>query len=207
MGKTDKEKNSKKKGLFRELIEIVITAFLLAFIIKIFVFELYKIPSESMRETLLVGDRVAVVKFIYGPRLPFINVRLPGLREPRRGEIVVFVSPDNPRVVFIKRFIASGGETVEIANGKLLVNGKIVDTPPQFRDVYYYNRGKYGEEGQPIMVPKDSYFVLGDNSASSKDSRYWGFVPKNYMVGKAVYIVWPIWPYPENFRVRSLMGR
>ncbi|MDP3787013.1 MAG: signal peptidase I [Candidatus Omnitrophota bacterium] len=183
--------NKKKKSWLRETIEIVIIALLLAGIIKVFVFELYKIPSGSMIPTLLVGDRLVVVKFIYGPRVPFINVRLPGVREPKRGEIVVFISPEDRAKFFIKRFIASEGETVEISNGKLLVDGKVIDEPPAFRKVYYYNRGDFGVEGKPIKVPKDSYFVLGDNSASSKDSRYWGFVPKNYLIGKAVVIIWP----------------
>lgn len=183
--------NKKKKSWMRETIEIVIIALLLAGIIKVFVFELYKIPSGSMIPTLLVGDRLVVVKFIYGPRIPFINVRLPGVREPKMGEIVVFISPEDRAKFFIKRFIASEGETVEISNGKLLVDGKVIDEPPAFRKVYYYNRGDFGVEGKPIKVPKDSYFVLGDNSASSKDSRYWGFVPKNYLIGKAVVIIWP----------------
>jgi signal peptidase I len=180
-----------KKSWFRETVEIVIVALLLAFAIKIFVFEFYRIPSGSMIPTLLVGDRIIVVKFIYGPRMPFVNVRLPGLGQPKRGEIVVFISPEDHKKAFIKRFIASEGETVEISNGKLLVDGKVVDEPPAFRKVYYYNRGDFGLEGKPIKVPKDSYFVLGDNSASSKDSRYWGFVPKNYLIGKAVLIIFP----------------
>lgn len=181
----------KKKSIFRESIEIVLTAFLLAFAIKIFVAELYKIPSGSMRPTLLEGDRIVVVKFIYGPRIPFINIHLPGFRQPRRGEIIVFKAPDSPNKVFIKRLIASEGESVEISNGKLLINGKPVDNPLPFRTVYYYNQGKYGQEGRAIYVLKDSYFVLGDNSASSRDSRYWGFVPKNYVIGKAILIIWP----------------
>ena len=180
-----------KKSWLRETVEIIVLALLLAFVIKVFVFELYKIPSGSMIPTLLVGDRIVVVKFVYGPRLPFINVRLPGFRQPKRGEIVVFVSPEDPKKAFIKRFIASEGETVEISNGKLLVDGKVVEEPPAFRKVYYYNRGDFGLEGKPIKVPEDSYFMLGDNSASSKDSRYWGFVPKNYLIGKAVLIILP----------------
>ncbi|HPN66857.1 MAG TPA: signal peptidase I [Candidatus Omnitrophota bacterium] len=187
---TDRKVKSKKSWA-RELSEIIITALLLAFVIKVFVFELYKIPSGSMIPTLLVGDRIVVVKYIYGPRLPFISVRLPGFREPRIGDIVVFKSPDDPNKSFIKRYIAGEGDTVEIKNGKLLVNGKVVDDPPAFRRVYYYNRGDYGIEGKPITVPKNSYFVLGDNSASSKDSRYWGFVPRNYLIGKAVLVIMP----------------
>lgn len=186
-----KETALKKKTWFGELVEIVVIAFLLAFVIKVFVFELYKIPSGSMIPTLLVDDRIVVVKLIYGPRLPFINVRLPGFREPKIGDIVVFKAPDDPTKSFIKRFVAGPGETVEIKDGKLIVNGKVVEDPPAFRRVYYYNRGDYGLEGRPITVPEDSYFVLGDNSASSRDSRYWGFVPKSYLIGKAVLLILP----------------
>jgi signal peptidase I len=182
----------KKKSWLREIAEIILTAFILAFFIKVFIFELYKIPSGSMIPTLLVGDRIIVVKYVYGARLPGINIRLPGLREPKRGEIVVFKSPEDPGKSFIKRFVATGGETVEIKDGKILVNGRAVEDPPAFRQVYYYNRGQFGEEGKPITVPKDCYFVLGDNSAFSKDSRYWGFVPKNYLIGKAVIVVLPL---------------
>ncbi|MFH0771287.1 MAG: signal peptidase I [Candidatus Omnitrophota bacterium] len=184
-------KKQKKKTLFREWVEVIAAAFLLAFVIKVFVFELYKIPTGSMIPTLLVGDRIVVVKFIYGPRLPFLNFRLPGFRQPKRGDIVVFVSPEEPKKAFIKRFVASEGETVEISNGKILVDGKVLDEPAAFRKFHYYNRGDFGQEGKALKVPENSYFVLGDNSASSKDSRYWGYVPKNYLIGKAVLIVWP----------------
>jgi len=186
-----KQETVKKKNWFRELVEIVVVAFLLAFVIKVFVFELYKIPSGSMIPTLLVGDRIVVVKFVYGPRLPFVNFRLPGVREPRIGDIVVFKSPDDPTKSFIKRFIAGPGDTVEIKDGKLIVNGKTVENPPAFRRVYYYNRGDYWSGENQIAVPKDSYLVLGDNSASSRDSRYWGFVPKSNLIGKAVLIILP----------------
>jgi signal peptidase I len=180
-----------KKHWFRELVEIVVVAFLLAFVIKVFVFELYKIPSGSMMPTLLIGDRIVVVKFVYGPRLPFISYRLPGLREPKIGDVVVFKAPDDPTKSFIKRFIAGPGQTVEIKDGKLIIDGKVVEDPPAFRRVYYYNRGDYGIEGKPITVPPDSYFVLGDNSGSSRDSRYWGFVPKSFLIGKAVLVILP----------------
>ena len=186
----------KKKSWFREFVEIVVVAFLLAFVIKVFVFEFYKIPSGSMTPTLLVGDRIVVVKFIYGPRLPFVNFRLPGFREPKIGDIVVFKAPPpNIPVSFIKRFIAGEGATVEIKNNRLIINGKEVDDPPAFRRIYglggYYNRGDFWQGDKQITVPKDSYLVLGDNSANSKDSRYWGFVPKSNLIGKAVFIMLP----------------
>ena len=188
---TKKEGKKNKKSWLREFVEIVVVAFLLAFVIKVFVFELYKIPSGSMIPTLLVGDRIVVVKFIYGPRLPFINVRLPGFREPRRGDIVVFKAPDDPTKSFIKRFIAGPGETAQIKDGKLVVDGKVIEDPPAFRRVYYYNKGEFWTGEKAITVPKDSYLMLGDNSAFSRDSRYWGFVPKSYLIGKAVLVILP----------------
>lgn len=181
----------KKKSLFRELIEIVLVAFILASAIKVFAFELYKIPTGSMRPTLIEGDRIVVVKFIFGPRIPFLRICLPGFRQPKRGEIIVFISPDDSKKVFIKRLVATGGEMVEILSGKLLINGKLIDKPPVFRRIFYYNKGEYGEENKVIHVPEDCYFVLGDNSALSRDSRYWGFVPKKQVIGKAVLICWP----------------
>jgi len=104
----------------------------------------------------------------------------------------VFRSPEDPKKDFIKRLIATGGETVEIKDGAISIDGKTVEGPQSIQSVYYYNRGDYGREGVAIRVPEDCYYVLGDNSGSSRDSRYWGFVPKKNIVGKAMFIYWPI---------------
>ncbi|MCX5712030.1 MAG: signal peptidase I, partial [Candidatus Omnitrophica bacterium] len=122
--------------------------------------------------------------------------RLPKVRELHRGDVVVFIYPENPKKDFIKRLVAFSGETVEIKNGTIYINDKPLQNS-EFSQRYYYTRGPYAEEGKKIIVAKDSYFVLGDNSASSQDSRYWGFVPKNNILGKAMLIYWP----PQRIRI------
>ena len=117
--------------------------------------------------------------------------RLPGLRKPQRGDIIVFVYPVDPTKDFIKRLIAVGGETVQIKDGAIYINGKEV-TDPRIKHTYYYNRGDYGGEGQVVHVPPGYVFVMGDNSGSSYDSRYWGFVPEANILGKADIIFWPL---------------
>ena len=181
------------KLFIKEWAESLLIALILALVIRTFVVQAFKIPSGSMIPTFQVGDRIFVNKFIYGAKVPFLNMNLPAVRQPKRGDIVVFIAPDTPQKDFIKRLIAVGGEKVQIKDGRIFINGKIVDEPSSVRSVYYYNSGDYGKEDQVIEVPKDSYFVLGDNSAHSRDSRFWGFVPKKNLLGKAIFIYWPLY--------------
>ena len=183
-------RGTKKKSVVREWTESIIVAFILAMIIRVFVVQAFKIPTGSMRMTLIEGDIILVNKFLYGAKIPFTDFRLPAVRQPRRGDVVVFIYPENPKKDFIKRLIAVGGETVEIKDGTIYIN----NTPlmdPVFNQKYYYNRGEFGKEGEKIIVPKNSFYMLGDNSQSSQDSRYWGFVPKANILGKAILIYWP----------------
>ncbi len=184
--------NDRIKREIREWSESIAIALVLALVIRSFVVQAFKIPSGSMIPTFLVGDRIFVNKFLYGARIPFIDIRLPAVRQPERGDIIVFRSPEDKKKDFVKRLIALGGETVEIRDGTIYVDGKAVTYPPIVKSIYYYNRGDYGREDEKITVPKDSLYVLGDNSASSRDSRYWGFVPKKNLVGKASFLYWPI---------------
>jgi signal peptidase I len=186
----------KKKSVLGDWIESIIIAFLLAMVIRTFVVQAFKIPTGSMRMTLQEGDLILVNKFIYGAKVPFTKFYLPALREPRRGDVIVFVYPEDKKKDFIKRLVGLPGETIEIKGGSIYVNDQPADNPI-FKQIYYYNRGDFNSEGQKIVVPKDSYFVLGDNSISSKDSRYWGFVPKESLLGKAMVIYWP----PRRIRV------
>lgn len=183
--------NEKVKSQVREWIESIIIAVILSLFIRAFIIQAFKIPSGSMIPTFEIGDRIFVNKFLYGAKIPFIDFRLPAVRQPKIGDIIVFVSPEVPKKDFVKRLIATSGETVEIRDGHILINSRPIGNPSPIA-VYYYNKGDYGKEGQKITVPKDSYYVLGDNSASSRDSRYWGFVPKKNMIGKAVLIYWPL---------------
>ena len=182
----------KIKHEVREWAESIIIALILALIIRTFVVQAFKIPSGSMIPTFEIGDRIFVNKFIYGARLPFTDIRLPALRQPARGDIVVFLSPEAPKKDFVKRLAATGGERVQIKNGNIYINGNRIEIPESVGSNYYYNRGDYGKEGESVTVPDDCYFMLGDNSANSRDSRYWGFVPKKNIIGKAICIYWPI---------------
>jgi signal peptidase I len=184
--------DAKIKSEIREWTESIIIALILALLIRTFVIQAFKIPSGSMIPTFEIGDRIFVSKFIYGAKIPFTDIRLPAVRQPHRGDIIVFVSPETPKKDFVKRLIALEGETVEIKNGNILINGKGIDSPDSVKSNYYYNRGDYGKELTAVKVPDGFYFALGDNSANSRDSRYWGFVPKKNLIGKAVLLYWPI---------------
>lgn len=169
------------KSIFnRETLEAVIIAFVLAMIIRTFIVQAFKIPTGSMRPTLIENDRILVNKFIYR------------FKEPQRGDVVVFRYPEDRKKDFIKRLIAKPGETVEIIDGNIWIDGKLIEEPQQIRGIYYYNYGSYGRTSEKVKVPKDSYYVLGDNSASSRDSRYWGFVSRKDVLGKAMAIYWPL---------------
>jgi signal peptidase I len=198
----------KPKSVVREWTESILIALVLAAFIRTYFIQPFKIPSGSMRMTLIEGDRLFVNKLRYGPKLlpeffairyrERLNVpeslalaRLPGFSKPKRGDIIVFVYPEDKKRDFIKRLIAFEGETVEIKEGRIVVNGRMIDEPP-LRNIYYYNRGDFGELGKKIVVPPKHYFVLGDNSMSSHDSRYWGFVSEDYVIGRAEFIFWPL---------------
>jgi len=182
--------SDKKKSVIREWVESIVVAFILAMVIRTFVVQAFKIPTGSMRTTLLEGDLILVNKFIYGAKIPLTGLSLPALRQPKRGDVIVFISPESPEKDFIKRLVALPGETAEIKSGTVYINDKPL-TDSVFNQRYYYNRGEFGEESKKIKIPENSFFVLGDNSASSQDSRYWGFVPRKNILGEALVIYWP----------------
>ena len=188
---------TKKKSVLREWVEAAVFAAFLAFcIIRPFIVQAFKIPSGSMRPTLLEGDLILVNKFIYGAKVPFTKYRLPKVNEIKRGDVIVFIYPEDPKKDFIKRMVGLPGDVIEIKNGTIFVNEKPL-TEPVFNQRYYYNRGDFAKEDQKLVVPAGNYFVLGDNSGSSKDSRYWGFVPKDNVLGQAMVIYWP----PQRIRI------
>ena len=164
----------------KEWAQSILVALVLTLIIRTFVVQAFKIPSGSMRPTLLEGDKLFVNKYIYR------------FKAPKRGDIIVFKYPVDPKKDFIKRLVASGGEEVEIRDGKIYVSGKVLDDPRTFGKFYYYNHDPYGSPRETIKVPEENYFVLGDNSANSTDSRFWGFVPKKNVLGKAIFRWWPL---------------
>ena len=189
--RTKEEQRAHRRKIIKEWVESIVVAFLLAMVIRTFVVQAFKIPTGSMRPTLIEGDLILVNKFIYGAKIPFTNLTLPPLRQPKRGDVIVFIYPEDPKKDFIKRLIGLPCDSVEIKNGTIYIN----DLPlldPVFNQRYYYNRGDFALENQKLKVPNDSFFVLGDNSASSKDSRYWGFVPRKNLLGEAILIYWPL---------------
>jgi len=182
----------KKKSTFREYAEAIIIALVLALLIRTFVVQAFKIPSGSMEPTLEIGDHILVNKFIYGIKIPFTSLRLFPLEKPKRGDVVVFIYPLDPSKDFIKRVVAVEGDTVQIINKKLIINGAEVPDPHAvYKDDTIFpaevqKRDNFG----PVTVPKGCLFVLGDNRDRSLDSRFWGFVPIEDLRGKAFIIYW-----------------
>jgi signal peptidase I len=200
-----------------EWVKTIIYAVILALFIRGFFLQTFKIPTGSMEPTLRGamnygrGDKIIVIKFIYGFRIPFTDRKVLAMSEPDRGDVIVFktkgISDLDQNKDFIKRLVGLGGEEFEIVpdnplwnsdedepfrgEGHIYVEGKRLAEPESVASRLYYPAptGKYGR-GR-IHVPEGHYFMLGDNALSSKDSRYWGFVPKENIIGKAVAIYWP----------------
>ena len=177
-------------------------ALIMALMIKTSVVEAYKIPSSSMEETLLVGDFLLANKFVFGMRLPipYIDIKLPALADPVPGDIVIFKYPKDPSQNYIKRCIAVEGQTVRIENKQVYVDGKPVPLPlhGQYLDnrisPYMEKSEKWGPQNRDNMpltvVPKGMMFMMGDNRDNSSDSRFWGFLDRKLVVGKAMVIHW-----------------
>jgi signal peptidase I len=184
------EKSSRRT--FQEYSEAFVVALILAILVRAFLIQAFEIPSGSMEPTLLVGDHILVSKFIYGVRIPFTDKRWPRFREPRRGDVIVFVYPVDRSKDFIKRVIAVGGDTVQIVDKKLMVNGvEVADTHARFdSNAIYPGYENPRDNLGPIKVPRDRLFVMGDNRDHSYDSRFWGFVPLRDVVGEALIIYW-----------------
>ena len=184
---------SKKKGSWRnwrEWGDAIVFAAIAAIFLRTFFFQMYKIPTTSMVPTLMPGDKIFVNKLTYGPKIPFTPFRIKGFRKPQRGEVIVFIPPHDRKKAYIKRLIGLGGDHIVLKEGNLYINGKIAVDPKIARN-YYYNQGDYGEENKEIIVPQGKYFFLGDNSISSLDGRFWGFVEEGDIVGKSNFIWWP----------------
>ena len=196
-----------KKKLLWEYIEAIITALLLALIIRAYVIQAFKIPSGSMIPTLLIGDHILVNKFIYGTMIPFTDKRILIFRKPEKGDIIVFKYPENPKKDFIKRVIATEGDTLEERNKVVYVNGQAVFEPyTEHYDTHLRLGGFDPRDNFGLLtVPKNKIFVMGDNRDQSYDSRYWGFVDLKDIRGKALIIYWS-WD-PNNWLRFNRIGR
>ena len=182
----------KPKSKVQEYAEAIIIAILIAFFIRTFVVQAFKIPSGSMKPTLLIGDHILVSKFIYGVKIPYFRKTLIPVRDPKRGEIIVFIYPEDRSKDFIKRVIGVGGDTIEIRNKKIFLNGMpYEDKYGVYVDGFVIPgaiqpRDNFG----PVTVPKGSVFTMGDNRDQSYDSRFWRFVDLKDVMGKAYVIYW-----------------
>ncbi|HAV42707.1 TPA: signal peptidase I [bacterium] len=202
------------KSKFREWVETIVIALILATFIRTFIIQAFRIPTESMEPTLfgdahyvnhsslskspiprfiqqhtyLVGDHLFVCKFIYGISIPFANKQIFNFNHPKRFDVVVFKYPEDPRKDFIKRIIGLPGEEIMIRDRQVTINGEPLDDKyAYFIDEPLIPRRDYG----PVIIPKDSYFVMGDNRDNSRDSRYWDFLSRELIRGKALFIYWP----------------
>lgn len=191
--------SDKRKSAIREYSEAIIIALVLALFIRTFIVQAFKIPSGSMIKTLLVGDHILVNKFIFGPRVDiasWVNFRLFPLKKPERGDVIVFLEPMERKRDFIKRVIGLPGETVQVVNRKVYINGEPLD-----EDAYaYYSNPRFMpglDDFGPYTVPENSYFMMGDNRENSQDSRVWGPVSFDLIKGKAFLIYWS-WNSPHH---------
>ena len=194
---------SPKKPFWREYGEALFIAFILALVIRAFLVQAFSIPSGSMQPTLLIGDYLLVNKFSYGIRNPLTNKVWIPIGTPQRGDVVVFIYPQDPTKDFIKRVIGLPGDRIQVINKKVLINGKVFETPEAVYDDPLVIPPPHSptesarDNMGPVTVPANSYFVMGDNRDHSYDSRFWGFVPMDALRGKAI-IIYFSWQGPSG---------
>ena len=185
-----------RKSTFREYFESLVVAVILALFVRTFAFQAFKIPTGSMEPNLLVGDHLLVNKFIFAPTLSGVENALLPMRAVERGDVLVFKFPEEPDRDFIKRVIGLPGETLELRNQTIYINGaplmepyahyQLPPDPPSGPGETGDVRRRYG----PVTIPAGHFFMMGDNRDDSQDSRYWGFLPATYIKGRALFIYW-----------------
>ena len=184
-----------KKSTLREYFDSIVIALILALFVRTWVVQAFKIPTGSMENNLLIGDHLLVNKFVFGPTLSRVDRAILPVRDIRHGDIVVFKYPIDPQRDFIKRVIGLPGDTIELKAKKVYINNQ----PLAESYVHFLTPASEGgevtsmdvrERYGPVTVPPDQYFVMGDNRDNSQDSRYWGFLPRDHVKGKAMMIYW-----------------
>ena len=209
-----------KKSVAREYFESLVIAVVLALFIRTFVVQAFKIPTGSMEQNLLIGDHLLVNKFILGPQRSAVECALLPLKDIQRRDVVVFKYPEDPERDFIKRVIGLPGDQIELRRKRVYLNGQLLDEPY----VYYLENppplpqeiessgglrtsGDPREEYGPVTVPPGHYFVMGDNRDNSQDSRYWGFLPRENVKGRALVIYWSYAAEEGNILAGTRWGR
>jgi len=200
-----------QKSTVREYFESIVVAVILALFVRTFVFQAFKIPTGSMKPNLLVGDHLLVNKFVFAPAASAIERALLPMRAIERGDVVVFKFPEEPDRDFIKRVVGLPGDTLELKNQTVHINGMPLIEPyahylfPPMGDGQadsFDLRRQYG----PVTVPDGHYFMMGDNRDDSQDSRFWGFLPASYVKGRALFIYWSFDTPDDGSAPESFLG-
>ena len=208
-GRTDPR--SFRKSTVREYFESIVIAVILALFIRTFVVQAFKIPTGSMENNLLIGDHLLVNKFVFGPSESRIERAILPMGTIKRGDVIVFKYPEEPDRDYIKRVIGLPGETVEMKNKKIFINGvpleepyvHFLEPPSTETDVHEITSIDVRERYGPVTVPPNQYFVMGDNRDNSQDSRYWGFLQRDYIKGKALLIYWSYEAEREDYETEG----
>ena len=207
-----------KKPVWREWLESLIVIAVLAIVIRSFIVAPFKIPSSSMVPTLEIGDYLFVLRYPYGFRIPLTDIQFMS-KEAKRGDVAVFVFPEDKSKDYIKRIVGLPGDKIVYRNNRLSVNGKLMPLVKKGTRTYFMQNGSADVSGLYVedldgikhyvlrkeysirdgewTVPKGMYFAMGDNRNNSRDSRFWGFVPQSYLVGRAA-IVWWSWDHVKG---------
>jgi signal peptidase I len=204
-----------RKSTAREYVESIIIAVILALFVRTYAVQAFKIPTGSMENNLLIGDHLLVNKFVFAPTATALERALLPVRDIRRGDVIVFKFPEDPERDFVKRVIGLPGEKLEMREKRIYINDKRLDepyvhflepppAPSAFTETTSTDlRENYG----PVTVPAGQYFMMGDNRDNSQDSRYWGFLPRSFVKGRAMMVYWSYEAGPEAYREEGLAAR
>jgi signal peptidase I len=217
--KTDEVPKVKKNlsQILYENLKVIAVAFVLAFLIKSTIVGAYMIPTPSMESTLMAGDYILGNRFIYGSEIPFTGIRLPAISQPKHGDMIIFTPPHDPKENYVKRCVGLPGDTIQLINKRLYVNGEMVEDAEHSQhiskqiipinyplsDPYIKAFEQFGvsndghrpftpfrDNSYEIVVPENKYFMMGDNRDNSLDSRMWGFADRDQIKGKVMIVLW-----------------
>lgn len=192
-----------RKSTVREYFESIVITAIIALFATTFVVQAFKIPTGSMESNLLIGDHLLVNKFVYGFHSSSPLNKLTPYKELKRGDVIVFKYPLSPEVAYVKRLIGLPGEKVEMVGHTVYINGQ----PLKEEYTQYIDPGSIYERYGPFNVPEGQYFAMGDNRDNSQDSRFWGFVPRDHIIGKALAIYWSYETPRDEYLQTSLPDR
>jgi signal peptidase I len=191
-----------RKSTIREYFESILITAIIALFATTFVVQAFKIPTGSMESNLLIGDHLLVNKFVYGLHSGFLARLLP-YKDPKRGDVIVFKYPNSPEVAYVKRLIGMPGDKVEMIGRTVYVNGRALNE----NYTQYIDPGSTYDHYGPYQVPQGQYFAMGDNRDNSQDSRFWGTVPRDYILGKALVIYWSFETPRDEYLRTSILDR